>query len=171
MRLSYVKDFFISYNLTTISLFEEEGVGHNYLIQHSAGSGKTKTIAEILNMVNSPFVGVCKKMRALPEIVDCFFFVLNTVSLPKLDGINDLLKEGLNNIFTDPHPNAVMRYSLFNSLVQKYESYLKKLYYLINDDEVEGQDGRDAMLADAVHAFRCLWKLVFLSLLSLFSIS
>jgi len=43
-------------------------------------------------------------------------------------------------------------------LVQKYESYLKKLYYLIND-EVEGQDGRDAMLADAVHAFRCLWKL------------
>ena len=52
-----------------------------------------------------------------------------------------------------------MRYSLFNSLVQKYESYLKKLYYLINDDEVEGQDGRDAMLADAVHAFRCLWKL------------
>ncbi|MBF1466834.1 MAG: hypothetical protein HXN67_06610 [Prevotella pallens] len=64
-----------------------------------------------------------------------------------------------------------MRYSLFNSLVQKYESYLKKLYYLINDDEVEGQDGRDAMLADAVHAFRCLWKLVFLSLLSLFSTS
>ena len=52
-----------------------------------------------------------------------------------------------------------MRYSLFNSLVQKYESYLKKLYYLINDDEVEGQDGRDAMLADAIHAFRCLWKL------------
>ena len=52
-----------------------------------------------------------------------------------------------------------MRYSLSNSLVQKYESYLKKLYYLINDDEIEGQGGRDAMLADAVHAFRCLWKL------------
>ena len=67
MRLSYVKDFFISYNLTTISLFEEEGVGHNYLIQHSAGSGKTKTIAEILNMVNSPFVGVCKKLSGYPE--------------------------------------------------------------------------------------------------------
>lgn len=114
---------------------------------------------KIIAMMQPEFVGVCKKMRALPEIVDCFFFVLNTVSLPKLDGINDLLKEGLNNIFTDPHPNAVMRYSLFNSLVQKYESYLKKLYYLINDDEIEGQGGRDAMLADAVHAFRCLWKL------------
>ena len=52
-----------------------------------------------------------------------------------------------------------MRYSLFNSLVHKYDSSLKNLYYLINDDEVEGQDGRDAMLADAIHAFRCLWKL------------
>jgi len=49
--------FFISYNLTTISLFEEEGVGHNYLIQHSAGSGKTKTIAwlahQFTNMIDA----------------------------------------------------------------------------------------------------------------------
>ena len=114
---------------------------------------------KIVEVMQPEFAGVCRKIRQLPEIVDGLFFVLNTTSIPKLDGINDLLKEGLNNLFTDPHPNAMMRYSLFNSLVQKYESYLKKLYYLINDDEVEGRDGKEATLSNAIHAFRCLWDL------------
>ena len=38
-------------------LVEEEGVGHNYLIQHSAGSGKTKTMAwlahQFTNMIDA----------------------------------------------------------------------------------------------------------------------
>lgn len=114
---------------------------------------------KIVEVMQPEFAGVCRKIRQLPEIVDGLFFVLNTTSIPKLDGINDLLKEGLNNLFTDPHPNAMMRYSLFNSLGQKYESYLKKLYYLINDDEVEGRDGKEATLSNAIHAFRCLWDL------------
>lgn len=39
------------------------------------------------------FAGVCSKMRSLPEIVDNLFFILNTVSIPKLDGIDTLLRE------------------------------------------------------------------------------
>ena len=47
----------------------------------------------------------------------------------------------------------------FNSLVTKYEAYLKKLYYLIHDEEVEGQGGKSASLVDSIHAFSCLWNL------------
>ena len=36
---------------------------------------------------------------------------------------------------------------------------LKKLYYLIHNEEIEGQDGKSATLANAIHAFSCLWNL------------
>lgn len=53
----------------------------------------------------------------------------------------------------------MVKFSFFNLLVQKYEAFLKKLYYLINDDEVSGKDGKDPTLADAIHAFKSLWNL------------
>lgn len=43
--------------------------------------------------------------------------------------------------------------------MQKYEVFLKKIYYLIHDEELESQDGKDATLANAIHAFKCLWNL------------
>lgn len=109
--------------------------------------------------MHGEFAGVCSKMRSLPEIVDYLFFVLNTTSLPKLDGIDTLLKESLNNIYTNPHITSIVKYSFFNSLVQKYEAFLKKLYFLINDEEIPGHDGKEPALADSIHAFRCLWDL------------
>lgn len=105
------------------------------------------------------FAGVCSKMRSLPEIVDNLFFILNTVSIPKLDGIDTLLREALNNLYANPNITSVVKFSFFNLLVQKYEAFLKKLYYLINDDEVSGKDGKDPTLADAIHAFKSLWNL------------
>lgn len=109
--------------------------------------------------MQSEFIGVCSKMRSLPEIVDYLFFVLNTTSIPKLDGIDTLLKESLNNIYTNPHITSIVKYSFFNSLVQKYEAFLKKLYYLIYGEEIQGHDGKEPALADSIHAFRCLWDL------------
>ena len=103
--------------------------------------------------------GVCSKTRSLAEIIDNLFMVLNTVSLPKLDGIDTLLKEALNNIYANPNLTPIVRYTFFNSLVQKYEAFLKKLYFLIYGYEIEGQNGRDAALAEALHAFKCLWNL------------
>ena len=114
---------------------------------------------KIAEAMAEEFEGVCQKMRSLSEIVDYLFFILNTSSLPKLDGIDTLLREALNNIYTNPNITPVVKYAFFNSLVQKFEAFLKKLYYLINDEEINGRDGKDASLSDAVHAFKCLWDL------------
>jgi len=114
---------------------------------------------KIAEAMAEEFEGVCQKMRSLPEIVDYLFFILNTSSLPKLDGIDTLLREALNNIYTNPNITPIVKYAFFNSLVQKFEAFLKKLYYLINDEEINGRDGKDASLSDAVHAFNCLWDL------------
>lgn len=114
---------------------------------------------KLVAVMQDEFAGVCRKMRSLPEIVDNLFFVLNTASIPKLDGIDMLLKEALNNIYTNPHITSVVKYSFFNSLVQKYEAFLKKLYYLMYDEEIPGRDDKEPTLADSIHAFRCLWDL------------
>lgn len=97
---------------------------------------------KLIAAMEAEFAGVCSKMRSLPEIVDNLFFILNTVSIPKLDGIDTLLREALNNLYANPNITSVVKFSFFNLLVQKYEAFLKKLYYLINDDEVSGKDGK-----------------------------
>lgn len=114
---------------------------------------------KLIAAMESEFVGVCSKMRSLSEIVDNLFFILNTVSIPKLDGIDNLLREALNNIYANPNITSIVKFSFFNLLVQKYEAFLKKLYYLIYDDEVPGKDGKDPTLADAIYAFKSLWNL------------
>lgn len=111
---------------------------------------------KLAEALKGEMAGVCSKMRSLPEIIDSFLFVLNTISIPKLDGIDILLKEALNNIYANPNLTPIVRYTFFNSLVQKFEAFLKKLYFLINDDEILGQDGKEPGLADAIHAFKCL---------------
>jgi len=114
---------------------------------------------KLFEAMQGEMAGVCSRMRSLPEIIDNFFFVLNTVSIPKLDGVDVLLKEALNNIYVNPNITPIVKFTFFNSMVQKYEAFLKKLYFLINDDEIQGQDGRDPCLSDAIHAFKCLWNL------------
>lgn len=98
-------------------------------------------------------------MPPVPEIVDYLFFVLSVESIPKLDGINELVKDTLNQIYTSSSQRLVDKRRNFNQLITKYEAFLKKLYYLINDREIEGRTGADPTLADALHAFGCLWSL------------
>lgn len=114
---------------------------------------------KLIAAMESEFTSVCRNMRSLSEIVDNLFFILNKVSIPKLDGIDSLLKEALNNIFANPNITPIVKFSFFNLLVQKYEAFLKKLYYLINGEEVLGREGKEPALADSIHAFTCLWNL------------
>lgn len=114
---------------------------------------------KIISAMQDEFAVVCKYMRPLSEIVDNLFFILTTTSIPKLDGIDALLKEALNNIYMNPNITPIVKQAFFYSLVQKYEAFLKKIYYLIHDEELEGQDGKDATLSNAIHAFKCLWNL------------
>lgn len=115
--------------------------------------------SKIIASMQDEFEDVCRNVRTLPEIADNLFLVLNTASIPKLDGIDGQLKQAFNNIYCNPKLDEVGKQAFFSQLVQKYEAFLKKLYFLINQKELEGRDGKAATLADAIHAFRCLWDL------------
>ena len=113
----------------------------------------------IVNVMEPEFAEMSKYMRPLREVVEYLFFVLNAESIPQLDGINELVKDTLNQVYTSPSLRLVDKRRNFNQLITKYEAFLKKLYYLINAKEMEGRYGTDSSLADALFAFRSLWGL------------
>lgn len=124
-------------------------------VKYDEGILKAQMIAALQN----EFDDVCKNIRKLPEITDTLFLILNTPSIPQLDGVDGQLKQAFNNIYCNPKLTLVEKQVFFSQLVQKYEAFLKKLYFLINKREIEGRDGKTATLADAIHAFQCLWDL------------
>jgi len=98
-----------------------------------------------------------KWIRPLPEIIDFLIKVIQTDSLEKLDGANELILDSLNIVYCSDKLRVVDRRRHFNSLVSKYEVFLKKLYYLIENEEITNQVGEvDSTLSNALFAFDCL---------------
>ena len=99
------------------------------------------------------------RLRSLKEIVDTFFFTLNEASIPQLDGVDGLIKTALNNVYANTTIGLLEKRTYFNSLVAKYEAYLKKLYYLLNEDDVPRNPNtpdKTPGLSECIFAFPCL---------------
>ena len=112
---------------------------------------------KIVDDLQNEFEPLKKYIRPLPEIVRFFIKVIQKSSLPKLDGANDLILDSLNVIYCSDNLRAVDRRRHFNGLVSKYEVFLKKMYYLIHDEEITTREGKtNATFADALFAFACL---------------
>lgn len=63
-------------------------------------------------------------------------------------------------MYRAPELRLVDRRRHFNSLVSHYEPFLKKLYYLMNGEQIQPEEeGRNATLKDAIFAFRALRSL------------
>ena len=106
---------------------------------------------------NTEFAPIQKWIRPLPEIIDFLIKTIQANSLAKLDGANDLILDSLNIVYCSDKLRTVDRRRHFNSLVSKYEVFLKKVYYLIEEKEITNQDGDVAStFANAVFAFDCL---------------
>ena len=105
----------------------------------------------IADAMRNELSDVCSHNRSVEEYVDVMFDVLNQVSVPSLDGIGPIVRDDLNNIYTNPELRIVDRVRAFNSLVTRYEVYLKKLYYLINNEEMSNEDGKKVTYGNAVY--------------------
>ena len=120
-------------------------------------------LKEILyNIFKQEFESLAGRMRSLNEIINTFFFVLNEASIPQLDGVDGLIKTALNNVYANTSIGLLEKRTYFNSLVAKYEAFLKKLYYLINSDDVPhhpDHPDRTPALSECIFAFPCLRNL------------
>ena len=122
-----------------------------------------EALKEIITaMLRDDFDALRGRLRSLKEIVDIFFFPLNETSIPQLDGVDGLIKTALNNVYANTTLGLLEKRTYFNSLVAKYEAYLKKLYYLINEDDVPRNPktpDKAPGLSECIFAFPCLKSL------------
>ena len=117
-----------------------------------------KTLKQhIIENYTADFQDVRRYMRSMNEVVNNFFMVLNTPSLPHLDGLDDVVKESLNMVCMAEGLSLTDKRMHMNMLLIRYEVYLKKLYYLIHNEEIQPrEEGQGATLSNAIHAFPAL---------------
>ena len=104
------------------------------------------------------FEKLSKWMRPLEDVVDIFLHLLVKETLPKYDGLNELIKDSFNHLFCNENLREVDKRRHFNTLLGKYEAFLKKMYYILKGSEVpvklEGHTTPSFM--DAFLSFPCL---------------
>lgn len=120
-------------------------------------------IAKIRNsikeIIENTLSGVAKYMRPQEEVIDSVFYVLGKKSLETLDGVGLFISRAFSNLFAKK-ATVVDKHVAFNLLVTKFEAYLKKLYYLMENKEVTPHhEGDQVTWKDVIHAVRALWTL------------
>ncbi len=113
-------------------------------------------IKAILNVTLADVKG---NMRPMDEIVDSVFMVLGKKSIETLDSVGIYINRAFANLYAK-EPNIIDKSVAFNLLVTKFEAYLKKLYYMVNGEEVKPQfEGGTPSLKEVLHGIPALWNL------------
>ena len=111
----------------------------------------------IIDTFASHFRGLARYMRSFNETTRNLFMVLNTPSLPSLDGMDNVVKESLNMVCMAEGLTVTDKRMHLDMLLMRYEVYLKKLYYLIHGEELPArEEGQGATLSNAIFAIPAL---------------
>lgn len=111
---------------------------------------------EAFEPIFAPLVG---QIRPLREVIDSLLHILSESSIPQLDEVDGLTKTALGNLYCNEALEAMDRRTYLNSLLTKYETFLKKLYYLIHSEDVPRNPKtptKSAGLAECIFAFDSL---------------
>ena len=130
--------------------------------QASSGSAEPQIDeikAKIEDIISYTLKGVSQNMRPQKEIINALMYVIDKDSLEKLDGVGVFIHRAFVNLYKD-NSTIVDKHVAFNLLVTKFEAYLKKLYYLMTNEEVKPQnEGESVTWANVIHDVRPLWQL------------
>lgn len=97
-----------------------------------------KIVAEI----RDEFIELAQTSRRLDEVAEYLINVIQKrAAKPGLNGANDLLINSFNHLLCNERLTELDRRAHFNTLVGKFEPFLKKLYYLINNRELTTREG------------------------------
>ncbi len=117
-----------------------------------------KIVAEI----REEFVMLAQTSRRLDEVAEYLINVIQTrAAKPGLNGANDLLIHSFNQLLCNERLSELERRVNFNTLVGKFEPFLKKLYYLINNRELTSREGsaESATFSDCIFGHESLKRL------------
>ena len=104
--------------------------------------------------------------KGMEQIADDLVALIAAKTTDDIDGANDVIQNAFNRLYCSPAKvSLVDKKQYFNTLVSRFEVFLKKVYYLKNHTEIvstkPGQEGMKATLADCIFQTPCLKRLKF----------
>ena len=108
-------------------------------------------VEKIVEDMEEDFKTICPEQHTdIQEITEAMLEVLGAPAVDSLAGLNKL-KRTLNLCYRSSGRDEDYQEWL-QSLIMKYEAFLKKVYYLREGSEIEGKDGKKAQFLDAAKA-------------------
>ena len=99
----------------------------------------------LLADVEGEFADLKSFLPDLDLVASCLINVLKAQSVSSIDGGNELLLDSFNRLYCLEGMKLVDKRRHFNTLVTKYEAFLKKVYYLLNGREMVNVKDENSM--------------------------
>lgn len=109
---------------------------------------------KMLPTIREDFAGIAGIGRTLEEAYDWMIEVLKVPSIAKYEGLGDSILNALFKLYCSPNTLVLSeKRTYLKDLVNEFESYLKKLYYIKTDKEVTDKNGDPdhAALSNAIY--------------------
>ena len=136
-------------------------MGHAIYERYREQEGKAYTIENLRNkmlpLIREEFAGIDVTGRRLEEAFVWMIKVIKAFSLEKYNGLTDTILNSMFKLYCSPNTLTLAERRIYlKALVTGYESYLKKLYYIINGTEVTDRNGdvEHAALSNALYSLR-----------------
>lgn len=120
----------------------------------------------IVNSMDAEFAPMKGKMKTYEQTAKDLVDVIGAKTIDDIDGANDVIQNAFNHLYCSPtQVSFIDKKQHFNTLVSRFEVFLKKVYYL-NEQKLivstkPGYEGTSATLADCIYQTECLKKLKF----------
>lgn len=119
---------------------------------------------KIMPMIEQVFSVFKTRPKPFTQIADDLVAVIAAKTTDEIDGANDVIQNAFNRLFCSPVPPTFVDLKQhFDTLVSRFEVFLKKIYYLKNHETMvstkPGQEGSKATLADCIYQTPCLKRL------------
>ena len=137
----------------------------NYRAEGDAFIFNPKRFKEkILPTIEREFAVYKMMPKGKEQIADDLVALIAARTTDDMDGANDVIQNAFNRLYCSPAAVPLVdKKQHFNTLVSRFEVFLKKVYYLKNHAEMvstkPGQEGQKAMLADCIFQTPCLKRL------------
>ena len=103
---------------------------------------------------------IIDNMPLTADAIDALYKILLIEALPSVDGVGIEIHKAIDELFGRRNVNVRDKHVDSGILSVKFEVFLKKLYFMLHDEEVQPQfAGEHVTLANCIFAFPCLRKL------------
>ena len=136
----------------------------NFRAQDEAVFNSERFKQKIIPTLQTEFAGFKMLPKPLPQVADDLVTIIAAKTTDDIDGANDVIQNAFNRLYCSPvKVSFVDKKQHFNTLVSRFEVFLKKVYYLRNHTTIvstkPGSEGQKATLADCIYQTPCLKRL------------